>query len=104
MIDFLFFVYIKKSHQKKGFLYININNNDSHQQKTSCTFVYVYKAKKTLRYIYIKLNNFQKERKYAIHFMQNNPETLPYVSFIEFFDIVIFHIYRKHYTLLYVIF
>ena len=35
---FLFFVY--KRFTKKSFLYINVNNNDSHHRKIRCTFIY----------------------------------------------------------------
>ena len=37
---FLVFLYIKTSH-KNRFLYINVNNNDSHHGKTTGTFIYI---------------------------------------------------------------
>ena len=39
-IDFFAFCLYKKVSQKKSFLYRNVNNNDSHQRKTTWTFLY----------------------------------------------------------------
>ena len=60
--------YIKKS-RKKGFLYLNVNNNDSHQRNTTCMLLYIQKAKK-LQNAYIDLgkqpDTLQKERQYVV--------------------------------------
>ena len=47
---------------KKTFLYINVNYNDYHKQKKTCTFIYIQKAKKCETFIYKNPENLQKAR------------------------------------------
>ena len=46
-------------------MYINVNNNDSYQQKTTNTYIYIYKSKKQKRNVYIytqKATHFSKSK------------------------------------------
>ena len=69
MIDFYLFCVYKNFSPKKAFC-INVNNNDSHRQKTTCTF-YIYKKQKNCEmfiYIYKKPDILQKTRQFALRF------------------------------------
>ena len=93
----MLFVYIKPFTEKNCSLYINVNNNDSHQRNATCTSEYIQKAKKArqfpLRFYIHKFMHFmlrgfheifeigiyiQKAWHFALHdvFIWKNPETL----------------------------
>ena len=74
----MLFVYIEMS--LKIFLYINVNNNDSYQQKTTCTFIYIQKAKK-LRNIYI----YRKIKTICVTFLLTKSRTLYVTRFFIIF-------------------
>ena len=56
--------------QKERFLYMNVNNNDSHQQNTMCTFLSLQKEKHSETFIYKYKNpdTLLKARQFALRF------------------------------------
>ena len=98
------FVYIKTS--GKIFLYININNNDSHRRMTTCTFLYIHKAKKNAKqlYIYIKTDILQKARKCALRFYSQKAWHFTLRNFLWKCWNWYLYIFKKHDTLRYVTF
>ena len=90
---FFSFCLYKNVAQKQ--LYINVNNNDSHQQKKTSTFLYIYKAKKMLNvYIYIqKARHFSKSKTIYVAFLLTKSHTLYvtrfFMKFLKLADIYI---------------
>ena len=87
-------------------LYMNVNNNDSNQRKTTCMFLHIQKRKNMRNvYIYIqKSRHFAKRKTIYVTFLYTKIQTL---------DITIFswkiwnwhlYVYKKHDTLRYVTF
>ena len=96
---FLLFVYIQMSWKRK-FLYLNVHNNESHQEKTTCK-VLGKKRKQIAKHlhIYIQSDTLCKKQENVYYvFIHKNPETLGYENFHEIFGIVIY-IYTKSLTL-----
>ena len=79
---------------------MNVNNNDPHQKKTTCTFLYIQKEKKIQNvYIYKKPDTSKENKKICVTFFKyKKPDTLRYAIFHEIFEIGIY-IYRKRMTL-----
>ena len=77
-INFFFILCIYKHLAKKKILYINENNNDCHQQKTTCTVLYKHKGKKIRNdHIYIqKLRRFAKIKTMCVTFLFKKIQTL----------------------------
>ena len=74
-------------------MYINVNNNESHQRKTTCTFSYIQKEKQIAKslYIYIQIQTlFKKQDNLRYVFIHKNPDTLRYTVFDEIFEIGIY--------------
>ena len=77
------FLFSFKRFAKNIFLYINVNNNDSHQQETTCTFN-IYKKQKLLRNVYIytqKFRHFSKSKTICVTFLFTKSMTLYVTGF-----------------------
>ena len=79
---------------------MNVNNNESHQRKTTCTFIHIKKAEKLRNiYIYTKIQTLcKKQENLRYVFIHKNPNTLRYAIFHDNFEIGIC-IYTKSMTL-----
>ena len=77
----------KTSRKKYIFLYKNVNNNNSHQAKTTCTFLYIEKANKLPNsYIYIqKACHFAKSQTICVAFLFTKSQTLYVTQFFMSF-------------------
>ena len=98
---FLIFVYIK-TFRKNCLLYINENDNDCHQLKTTCTVISIQKVKKA-KLLYTKSWTLVKRKTISVTFLFPKSNTI-YVTqfFMKFLNLVF--IYRKNDTLSYVMF
>ena len=98
-------MYVKKS-LKKIFLYINVNNNDSHHRKTTCTFLYIQKPKKIAKRLYIYKNpdTFKKLRQFALRFYSQKSRHFTLRNFSRNSWNWYLYIYKNHDNLRYVLF
>ena len=96
MIDFFAFGIYKNFSQKK-FFNINVNNNDSHQRKTTCAFLYIQKAKncETLIYIYEKSDTLQKATQFALPFYSQKARHFTLLDFHEFLKLAFISIQKS---------
>ena len=96
----MLFVHIKTSSKKEIFLYTNVNNNDSHPWKKTCTFLYTQKEKNYETFLSIckKPDIFQKERQFALRFYSQKSRLFTLRDFRETCEIGIY-IYTKSMTL-----
>ena len=84
---FFCFMFIKRSFKTKG-ICTNINNNESIQWKTTCTFLYIQKTKISAKRFYIlykKLDSLQKARQFALHFYSQKARHFTLRDFHEIF-------------------
>ena len=89
-------IYINVS-QKKSFLDINVDNNDYHQKKRTCTVLYIQKTKKMRSVyicIYINPDTFQKARQFPLRFYLEKSRYFTLRDFREIFEIGIIYIQR----------
>ena len=105
-IDFFAFCSYKNVSQKKSFLNINLNYNDSHQRKTTCTFLYIEKGKNCETFICIckKPDTFQKARQFPLRFYSQKSIHYTFRDFSWIFWNWHFYIFKKYDTLRYVTF
>ena len=90
-------VYIKTS-CKERFLNIEVNNNESHQKNTMCTFFYTQKAKQTSKIIYIyiqKARHFLKIKTICVTFLFTKSLTLYATRFSWMFWNCHLYIYKS---------
>ena len=71
---------------------MNVNYNDCHQRKTTCTFLYINKKQnnpETL--LYTKSRTLRKKQdNFRYVFIYKNPDTLSYAIFHEIFEVGIY--------------
>ena len=96
----MLFVYIKTSRQNKIFLFINVNNNDCHQRKTTCT-LYIYKKQDKYQNVHIYK---QEVRQFVLRFFSQKSRHFTLRDFSCFFKNWHVYMYKKHDTLRYVTF
>ena len=71
-------------------MYINVNNNDYYQQKTTYTFIYIQKSGKMRNFLYTRSHTlYQKEYNLRCVFIYKMPDTLGYAIFHEISEISI---------------
>ena len=77
-------------------MYINLNYNDSHQRKTTCTVLYTKSKKMRNVCIYRKSQTlFKKQDNFRYVFIHKSPDTLRYTIFHEIFEIGIYIYIQK---------